>query len=133
MQSRRSCKLNRRKPGQLGLEVLRAIIDYCYENNTDDCPSVREICMAIGLFSSKEVWWEMLKLEQLGIIEWPTDEARGRRAERGARLLLKLDRPCRVPIISDDVPGARAVEIFEDGRIMVDGKQYHIIIDGGPK
>jgi len=113
-------------------EVLEAIIEYCIDNDTDICPSVRWVCMRIGYVSSKEVWASMRRMEQAGILSWPYNEAHGRRGK--ARLLIKLKRPTEIPIIGyadrsryPHAPGAKCVQITVDGEFYIDEKEYKVV------
>ena len=105
------------------VDVLAALVEHIATRG--ESPSVRDLCAAVGWPGEKEVWWALQTLEDIGVINWPIDSDRKRRADKGIELVIELRQPVRVPIVgylnapADFVPGSQWVEIHHDGRIIV--------------
>lgn len=97
------------------VKVLHAIAAHVAKHG--ESPTVREVCVAVGMATEKRIWESINALIDIGVLEWDRGES-GKAKQRGIKLLVDLNEPTKVPVIGKGfVPGSKWVEFHDDGSI----------------
>lgn len=97
------------------VKVLRAIAEHITKHG--ESPTIREICVAVGMATEKRIWESVNTLILIGVLGWDRGPS-GKGEHRGIKLLVGLNEPTKVPVIGQGfIPGSRWVEFHDDGSI----------------